>query len=65
MKVSLNRSACVGHAQCSAICPAVFSNDELGYAVLLGEGVVPSEAGEDARFAVESRPEQAIQIAEP
>jgi ferredoxin len=65
VKVSLDRAACVGHAQCSAICPAVFSNDELGYAVLLGEGVVPSEAEEDAQLAVDSCPEQAIHVAEP
>jgi hypothetical protein len=30
-----------GYAQCSAICPAMFSNDDLGYAVLLAGGVVP------------------------
>jgi ferredoxin len=64
VKVSLDRSACVGHAQCSAICPAVFSNDELGYAVLLAGGVVPPDAEEDAHLAVDSCPEQAIRVAE-
>jgi ferredoxin len=64
VKVVLDRSACVGHAQCSAICPAVFTNDELGYAVLLAGGVVPPGAEEDAELAVDSCPEQAISIAE-
>jgi ferredoxin len=64
VKVSLDRPACVGHAQCSAICPAVFSNDELGYAVLLAGGVVPPGAEEDAQLAVDSCPEQAIGVAE-
>lgn len=65
MKVGLDRSACVGHAQCSAICPAVFSNDDLGYAVLAADGVVPPEAEVDAHLAVDSCPEQAISILEP
>jgi ferredoxin len=64
VKVVLDRSACVGHAQCSAICPAVFANDELGYAVLLAGGVVPPEAEDDAQLAVDSCPEQAIGVAE-
>jgi ferredoxin len=64
VKVVLDRSACVGHAQCSAICPAVFTNDELGYAVLLSGGVVPPEAEDDAQLAVDSCPEQAISVAE-
>ena len=65
MKVAVDRSACVGHAQCSAICPAVFTNDELGYAVLIADGVVPAEAEDDALLAVDSCPEQAISVVEP
>ena len=64
MKVGLDRSACVGHAQCSSICPAVFSNDDLGYAVLLADGVVPPEHEDDAQLAVDSCPEQAISVSE-
>jgi ferredoxin len=65
MKVAVDRSACVGHAQCSAICPTVFSNDDLGYAVLLDAGVVPAAAEHDALLAVDSCPEQAISVVEP
>jgi ferredoxin len=65
MKVAVDRSACVGHAQCSAICPSVFSNDDLGYAVLIDDGVVPTEAEDDALLAVDSCPEQAISVVEP
>jgi ferredoxin len=65
VKISLDRSACVGHAQCSAICPDVFTNDELGYAVLLAGGVVPTGAEDDAQLAVDSCPEQALRVAEP
>ena len=62
MKVEVDRSMCVGHAQCSAICPTVFSNDELGYAVVAGDGTVAAEDEEDAQLAVDSCPEQAIAI---
>jgi ferredoxin len=64
VKVAVDRSMCVGHAQCSAICPSVFSNDERGFAVVLGDGEVPAGEEEDAKLAVESCPEQAIQVVE-
>ena len=65
MKVAIDSSMCVGHAQCSAICPSVFGNDEFGYAVLIGDGTVPEEDRADAADAVASCPEQAISIVEP
>jgi ferredoxin len=65
VKLSLDRSACVGHAQCSAICPAMFSNDDLGYVILLSDGLVPPETEDEAQLAVDSCPEQAIRVSEP
>jgi ferredoxin len=65
MKVALDSSMCVGHAQCSAICPSVFGNDELGYAVLIGDGTVEPADAADAADAVASCPEQALSIVEP
>ncbi len=62
MKVAIDRSMCVGHAQCSAICPSVFGSDELGYAVLVDDGDVPAEDEESAQLAVDSCPEQAITV---
>jgi len=62
VKVEVDRSMCVGHAQCSAICPTVFANDELGYAVVAGDGTVAPADEEDAQLAVDSCPEQAIAI---
>jgi ferredoxin len=43
-----------------AICPAVFGSDELGYAVVIGDGTVPPEHEEGVELAVDSCPEQAI-----
>jgi ferredoxin len=65
MKVALDSSMCVGHAQCSAICPSVFGNDELGYAVLIGDGTIDPADAADAADAVASCPEQALSIVEP
>ena len=65
MKVALDSSMCVGHAQCSAICPSVFGSDELGYAVLIGDGDVDPADAADAADAVASCPEQALSIIEP
>jgi ferredoxin len=64
VRVAVDSSMCEGHAQCSAVCPSVFTNDELGYAVLIDGGEVPPGDEEAARLAVESCPEQAISIAE-
>jgi ferredoxin len=63
MKVAIDRDMCVGHAQCSAICPSVFGNDEFGYAVLVTGGEVPEGDEADARLAVESCPERALSVA--
>ncbi len=62
MRVEVDRGACVGHAQCLAICPAVFASDELGYAVVIGDGTVPAGHEEDAQEAADSCPELAIRV---
>jgi ferredoxin len=58
----VDRSVCVGHAQCTAICPSVFSSDESGYAVVIGDGSIAPTDEPDARLAADSCPEQAITI---
>jgi ferredoxin len=64
VRVAADRSACVGHAQCSAVCPSVFGNDELGYVVLHDDGRVPPGDEDDARLAVDSCPERALAVVE-
>ncbi len=64
MKVEVDRSMCVGHAQCTAICPEVFGSDELGYAFVIGDGTVAPEHEESVALAVDSCPEQAIRRSE-
>jgi len=63
VRVAIDRDMCVGHAQCSAVCPSVFGSDEYGYAVLVTpDGVVPAGDEDDARLAVDSCPEQALSV---
>ncbi len=64
MRVAVDRTMCVGHAQCEAICPAVFRTDELGYAVVVGDGDVPPEHESGALEAADSCPEQAISVSD-
>ncbi|MDP7701996.1 ferredoxin [Mycobacterium sp. TY815] len=59
MKVRLDRSRCVGHAQCFAVDPDLFPIDESGYSVL-EEREVTAEDEELIRDGVASCPEMAI-----
>ncbi|MDP7726161.1 ferredoxin [Mycobacterium sp. TY814] len=59
MKVRLDRSRCVGHAQCFAVDPGLFPIDESGYSVL-EEREVTAEDEELIRDGVASCPEMAI-----
>ena len=55
---------CQGHSRCVAIAPDLFDSDELGNAVLRGDGRVPDEALERARLAVRNCPERALVLRE-
>jgi len=43
MKVRLEQSKCVGHAQCYAVDPELFPIDDSGYSVLQEREVKPEE----------------------
>ncbi|ORC00021.1 ferredoxin [Mycobacterium persicum] len=59
MKVRLERSRCVGHAQCYAVDPALFPIDESGYSVLEEHQVRPEDA-QLTRDGVAACPEMAL-----
>ncbi len=52
---------CQGHGRCYSLAPAVIDSDDLGYAVLK-EGSIPPDLAEQARLAVSSCPEQALEL---
>lgn len=61
MRVRLEKSKCVGHAQCYAVDPDLFPIDESGYSVLQDRKVEPGDE-EVTRDGVASCPEMALLI---
>ena len=64
MKLSIDTALCQGHGRCYDLAPSLFGDDDEGYGKVLGDGVVPSSAVDDARRAVLNCPEQAIRLIE-
>jgi len=63
MRVRLEKSKCVGHAQCYAVDPALFPIDESGYSILEEREVRPEDV-QLTRDGVASCPEMALIIDE-
>jgi ferredoxin len=63
MKVRLERSRCVGHAQCYAVDPKLFPIDESGYSIL-EEHEVRAEDEQSVRDGVAACPEMALILEE-
>jgi ferredoxin len=59
MKVRLERSKCVGHAQCYAVDPDLFPIDDSGYSILEPTDVTP-ENEQRIRDGVAACPELAL-----
>lgn len=59
MKVRLEQSRCVGHAQCYAVDPRLFPIDDSGYSILQEHDVRPEDAAL-TRDGVASCPEIAL-----
>lgn len=63
MRVRLEKSKCVGHAQCYAVDPNLFPIDDSGYSTLEDHEVSPEDA-QLTRDGVASCPEMALFIEE-
>ncbi|KAA1250915.1 ferredoxin [Mycobacterium simiae] len=63
MKVRLEQSRCVGHAQCFAVDPQLFPIDDSGYSIL-EEHVVQPEDEQLTRDGVAACPEMALRLDE-
>jgi ferredoxin len=63
MKVRLEQSRCVGHAQCFAVDPDIFPIDEAGNSILEEHEVAPADA-QVTRDGVASCPEMALLLDE-
>lgn len=63
MRVRLEKSKCVGHAQCYAVDPDLFPIDESGYSILEEHEVAAADE-QLTRDGVASCPEMALIIEE-
>lgn len=63
MKVRLEQSRCVGHAQCYAVDPELFPIDDSGYSVLEEREVEPEDEPK-TREGVAACPELALVLEE-
>ncbi|WP_407686280.1 ferredoxin [Mycobacterium sp. HUMS_1102779] len=63
MKVRLEKSKCVGHAQCYAVSSELFPIDDSGYSILEEHEVRPEDE-ELTREGVASCPEMALVLEE-
>ena len=59
VKVRVDQSRCVGHAQCYAVDPEIFPIDDSGYSTLEEHEVAPEDA-QVTRDGVASCPEMAL-----
>jgi len=64
VKVSIDPSLCQGQGRCFSIAPGIFSFDDLGNGVVLGDGTLSHEHVALARLAESNCPEHAIVVEE-
>ena len=64
MRVKIDTELCQGHGRCYDLAAKLFGADDEGYGTVLGDGVVPPDAADDARLAKGNCPEQAIELLE-
>lgn len=64
MRVTVLDDKCQGHGRCYALAPELFESDELGNAVVCGDGTVGPGLEEKARMATDNCPEYAIVLDE-
>lgn len=62
MKVRVVEDLCQGHGRCYALAPELFESDDLGNAVVRGDGTVRPDQEDDARLARDNCPEFAIEL---
>ncbi|HZP28051.1 MAG TPA: ferredoxin [Acidimicrobiia bacterium] len=62
MKIRIDTERCSGHGRCYDVAPSLFGDDERGYGQVKGDGTVTPETEEEARAAVMSCPERAVEL---
>jgi ferredoxin len=60
LRLSVDSAKCQGHNRCCALAPELFDADELGFAHVKGNGLVPASLEQKAILAVRNCPEYAV-----
>ena len=64
MKLQIDSGRCQGHGRCYDLVPDLFGDDDEGFGLVLGDGVVPQGMEREARLAAANCPERAIDLLE-
>jgi len=64
MRVRVDDDRCEGHGRCYAVAPELFEPDDIGNAIVVGDGDVPAGFEAKGRLAAENCPEHAVTIEE-
>ncbi len=64
MRIVIDKDLCTGHARSASLTPGLFTDDEFGYGLVVGDGEILSDQLELAKRAVSACPERAISILE-
>jgi ferredoxin len=64
VRVTIDADRCQGHGRCFTLAPSIFTFDEMGSGVVLGDGTLSEDTVELARLAQANCPEHAISIEE-
>ncbi len=64
MKILFDSDKCRGHLQCVVAADDLFTYDDLGNGVLIGDGECPPGREAGAKLAVSNCPEHAIALAD-
>ena len=58
--VSVDSARCSGHGRCAAVCPEVFTLEDLGYSDIGDDKPVPESLAAKAQAGVSACPERAL-----
>lgn len=62
MRIEIDSEKCQGHNRCYALAPDWIDVDDLGMAVVIGDGTIGPEHEAKARLLVANCPEYAISV---
>ncbi len=64
MRIVIDADKCQGHNRCYALAPDLVDVDDMGMALVRGDGVVPAGSEDKANLLVANCPEYAISVVE-